>query len=87
MGAVKRKRPGGCGNTPGAGPRRHPLDKSDPRRRLADDARRTTGLMASVIADADRAGADVPDGVAASVTVWRTWAARLADWAAGGDGR
>ena len=58
------------------------MDKSDPRRRLADDARRTTGLMASVIADADRAGADVPDGVAASVTVWRSWADRLDTWAA-----
>ena len=61
------------------------MDKSDPRRRLADDARRTTGLMASVIADAKRAGADVPDGVTASVTVWRTWADRLAVWAAGGE--
>jgi hypothetical protein len=55
--------------------------------RLADDARRTTGLMAAVIADAERAQADVPDGVAASVTVWRTWAGRLADWAAGGEAR
>jgi hypothetical protein len=55
--------------------------------RLADDARRTTGLMASVIADADRAGAEVPDGVTASVTVWRAWAARLARWAAGGEAR
>ena len=63
------------------------MDKSDPRRRLADDARRTTGLMASVIADADRAGADVPDGVTASVTVWRAWAGRLAVWAAGGGAR
>jgi hypothetical protein len=63
------------------------LDKSDPRRRLADDARRTTGLMASVIADARRAGADVPDGVTASVTVWRAWAGRLAVWAAGGEAR
>jgi hypothetical protein len=63
------------------------LDKSDPRRRLADDARRTTGLMALVFADADRAGANVPDGVAASVTVWRAWADRLAVWAAGGEAR
>jgi hypothetical protein len=63
------------------------LDKSDPRRRLADDARRTAGLMAAVLTDARRAGADVPDGVAASVTVWRTWAGRLADWAAGGAAR
>jgi hypothetical protein len=63
------------------------LDKSNRRRRLADDARRTTGLMVSVIADARRAGADVPDGVAASVTVWRSWADRLAAWAAGGEAR
>jgi hypothetical protein len=63
------------------------LAKQDRRQRLANDARRTTGLMASVIADAQRVGADVPDGVAASVTVWRTWAGRLADWAAGGEGR
>jgi hypothetical protein len=55
--------------------------------RLADDARRTTGLMAAVIADAERASAEVPDGVAASVTVWRTWADRLAAWAAGGGAR
>jgi hypothetical protein len=63
------------------------LDKCDRRRRLADDARRTTGLMASVIADADRAGAEVPDGVTACVTVWRSWADRLAVWAAGGGAR
>jgi hypothetical protein len=55
--------------------------------RLADDARRTTGLMAAVITDAGRAGADVPDGVAASVTVWRGWTDRLAAWAAGGEAR
>jgi hypothetical protein len=55
--------------------------------RLASDARRTTGLMAAVIADAERAQAEVPDGVAASVTVWRSWAERLARWAAGGAGR
>jgi hypothetical protein len=63
------------------------LAKQDRRRRLADDARRTTGLMASVIADADRTGANVPDGVTASITVWRAWADRLAVWAAGGEAR
>jgi hypothetical protein len=63
------------------------LDKSDPRRRLADDARRTTGLMAAVLTDAERAGADVPDGVTASVTVWRSWADQLAVWAAGNQAR
>jgi hypothetical protein len=49
----------------------------DRRRRLADDTRRTIGLMAAVVADARRARAEVPDGVTASVTVWRSWAARL----------
>jgi hypothetical protein len=61
--------------------------RSDPRRRLADDARRTAGLMAAVLTHAERAGAEVPDGVAASVTIWRAWAGRLAAWAAGGDDR
>jgi hypothetical protein len=60
------------------------LAKQDRRRRLADDARRTTGLMAAVIADAERVHAEVPDGVAASVTVWRAWAGRLDEWARGG---
>jgi hypothetical protein len=44
----------------------------DRRRRLADDTRRTIGLMAAVVADARRARAEVPDGVTASVTVWRS---------------
>ena len=61
--------------------------QSDPRRRLADDARRTAGLMAAVLTDARRRGAEVPDALPASVTVWRSWAGRLADWAAGGDDR
>jgi hypothetical protein len=54
----------------------------DRRRRLADDTRRTIGLMA---ADARRARAEVPDGVTASVTVWRSWAARLDAWAEADD--
>jgi hypothetical protein len=53
------------------------------RRRLVDDTRRTIGLMAAVVADARRAGAEVPDGVTASVTVWRSWTARLDAWAEG----
>jgi hypothetical protein len=54
---------------------------ADRRRRLADDAYRTTGLMASVIADARRARAEIPDDVTASITVWRSWADRLDTWA------
>jgi hypothetical protein len=54
---------------------------ADRRRRLANDAVRTIGLMAAVLADARRARAEVPDGVAASITVWRSWAARLDAWA------
>jgi hypothetical protein len=55
--------------------------------RLADDARRTAGLMGAVLTDAERAGAEVPDDVTASVTIWRAWAGRLARWAAGGEAR
>jgi hypothetical protein len=53
--------------------------------RLAEDARRTVGLMASILADAERASAEVPAGVAACLTVWRSWAGRLAEWARGGE--
>jgi hypothetical protein len=53
---------------------------ADRRRRLVDDTRRTVGLMAAVLADARRAQAEVPDGVTASLTVWRAWAARLDAW-------
>ena len=53
------------------------------RDRLADDARRTVGLMAAMLADAERARAEVPEGVAACLTVWRSWAGRLAEWAKG----
>jgi hypothetical protein len=55
------------------------------RARLADDARRTVWLMAAVLADAERAHAELPDGVAACLTVWRSWAGRLAEWAKGGE--
>ena len=54
---------------------------TDRKRRLANDAYRTIGLMVAVLADARRARAEIPDGVAASVTVWRAWAARLDTWA------
>jgi hypothetical protein len=54
---------------------------NDRRRRLVDDAHRTIGLMVAVLADARRVRAEVPDGVAASITVWRSWAARLDAWA------
>jgi hypothetical protein len=47
------------------------------RRRLVEDVHRTVGLMAAVLADARRARVEVPDGVTASVTVWRSWAADL----------
>jgi hypothetical protein len=55
------------------------------RARLADDARRTVGLMAAMLADAERARAEVPESVAACLTVWRSWAGRLAEWAKGGE--
>jgi hypothetical protein len=54
---------------------------TDRQRRLANDAYRTIGLMVAVLADARRVRADVPDGVTASITVWRSWAARLDAWA------
>jgi hypothetical protein len=56
---------------------------ADCKRRLVEDVDRTRGLMAATITDARRAGAEVPDGVTASVTVWRSWAARLDAWAEG----
>ena len=55
------------------------------RARLADDARNAVWLMAAVVADAERARAEVPAGVAACLTVWRSWAGRLAEWAKGGE--
>jgi len=55
------------------------------RAQLADDARRTVGYMASVLADAERARAEVPEGVGACLTVWRSWAGRLAEWAEEGE--
>jgi hypothetical protein len=55
----------------------------DPKRRLADDARRAAGYMDAVAADARRQGAELPEAMLACVTVWRHWAARLAVWARG----
>jgi hypothetical protein len=55
--------------------------RQDPRQRLVSDARRTVGFMVAVIVDAERVRAEVPDGVTASVTVWRSWADRLQEWA------
>jgi hypothetical protein len=57
------------------------MTAADRRRRVADDTRRTVGLMVAVVADARRAGAEVPVGVTASVEVWRAWSNRLGDWA------
>ena len=54
---------------------------TDRRRRLADDTRRTVGLMAAVVTDARRARTDVPDPVTASLAVWRAWADSLDTWA------
>lgn len=50
---------------------------SNRRQRLASDTRRTVGMMRAVLLDAERAKVEVPEGVAASVTVWRSWAERL----------
>jgi hypothetical protein len=54
---------------------------TDRKRRVASDVHRTIGLMVAVLADARRARAEVPDGVTASITVWRSRAARLDVWA------
>jgi hypothetical protein len=40
-----------------------------------------------MLADAERARAEVPEGVAACLTVWRSWADRLAEWSGRGDGQ
>lgn len=64
--------------------RRRHLDEQ--RARLASDAARTVGLMAAMLADAERARAEVPAGVAACLTVWRSWSERLAERAQDGAG-
>jgi hypothetical protein len=52
------------------------------RQRLAADTRRCAGYMAAVVTDGERAGADIPQAVTASLPVWRTWAELLETWAA-----
>jgi hypothetical protein len=47
------------------------------RERLVESVERVRGFMLAVIADARRAGVDVPIGVTASVDVWRFWQDRL----------
>jgi hypothetical protein len=54
---------------------------ADRRRRLVADVDRVRGYMAAVIADARRAGVEVPVGVMTSITVWRSWADRLRELA------
>jgi hypothetical protein len=49
--------------------------------RLVADVNRVRGYMVAVIADARRAGAEVPVGITASVETWRAWADRLREWA------
>jgi hypothetical protein len=53
----------------------------DRRRRLVGDVDRTRGLMVATIADARRAGVEVPIGITASIEVWRAWADRVREWA------
>jgi hypothetical protein len=59
--------------------------KVEQRAQLADDAHNVVLLMGGVVADAERASAEVPAGVAACLTVWRAWAGRLAEWARGSE--
>jgi hypothetical protein len=51
------------------------------RQRLVADVDRVRRYAVAVIADARRAGAEVPVGVTASVEIWRAWADRLREWA------
>jgi hypothetical protein len=51
------------------------------RERLVADVDRVRRYAVAVIADARRAGAEVPIGVAASIEIWRAWADRLREWA------
>jgi len=53
----------------------------DRRQRLVADVERVRRYMMAVIADARRAGAEVPIGVTASVESWRSWGERLREWA------
>jgi hypothetical protein len=51
--------------------------RDDLRSRLAEDVRRTAGLMAAVIQDAARLGVPVPDLAAGCVSAWRRWSRHL----------
>jgi hypothetical protein len=51
--------------------------REDPRARLADDIRRTAGLMAAVVADAERLRVAVPDLVLGCASAWQRWARHL----------
>jgi hypothetical protein len=53
----------------------------DRRHRLVADVDRVRRYAVAVIADARRAGAEVPLGVTASIEIWRAWADRLREWA------
>jgi hypothetical protein len=53
----------------------------DRRHRLVADVDRVRRYAVAVIADARRAGAEVPLGVTASIEIWRAWADRLRGWA------
>ena len=52
--------------------------RGNPRARLADDVRRTAGLMAAVVADAERLRVSVPDLALGCASTWRRWARHLA---------
>ena len=51
------------------------------RERLVADVDRVRRYAAAVIADARRAGVEVPTGVTASIEIWRSWADRLRELA------
>lgn len=52
--------------------------RHDPRARLADDVRRTAGLMAAVVQDAERLKVTVPELALGCASAWRRWARHLA---------
>jgi hypothetical protein len=53
--------------------------RHDPRTRLADDIRRTAGLMAAVVQDAARLGVPIPNLAADCVSAWHRWGRHLKD--------
>jgi hypothetical protein len=57
------------------------VGKVDPKRRLADDARRLHGLALAVTMDAERQGAPLPEDVQTCLHDWRAWWEQLAAWA------